>query len=245
MSAAELRRSLPADHVATMYTSWAALRAYAVSQDLGCLTVVRLDAESMHDVVALEPSSAQFETLLRALDEPALRMLAIITAVDGETDYRAQAKAQGAKFVGDGGKVMTATLTSADTTPEQQLSAIGEKFTARVEEKDGCCTVEIMVGETLASTGKTTVKDGIATFDGIYTDMGFQRRGLATCVMAFLTRWAMEHGGNVGMLCASPFGQLLYEGLGWTSIYNVVSIGGEPALGFLERMRLKYAPKSD
>ncbi|KAJ3472300.1 hypothetical protein NLG97_g11108 [Lecanicillium saksenae] len=100
-----------------------------------------------------------------------------------------------------------------------------------------------MAGDKMASTGKTTVKDGIATFDGIYTDMDFWRRGLATCVMAFLVRWATDNGASVGLLNASPFGQKLYQVLGWTAIYNVVSVGGEPALGFLERMRQKYAPK--
>ncbi|KAJ4160017.1 uncharacterized protein LMH87_007951 [Akanthomyces muscarius] len=244
-STEQLRRALPANHVENTFASWAFLREYSIEEDLGCLTVIRLDSECLRDTVAVEPVASQFEALVRALEEPTLRMLAIITTADGDSNYAATAKQLGAKFVGDGGKIMTANLspTPGDATPEERLSAVDPTFVAQIEEKNACCVVQIMAGERVASTGKTTVKDGVATFDGIFTEMEFQRRGLATCVMAFLVRWALANGAAHGLLNGSPHGQMLYHSLGWTAIYDVINIGGEPVLGFLDRMRQKYAPK--
>lgn len=155
-------------------------------------------------------------------------MLAIITAVDGDNNYAVKAKQFGAKFVGDGGKIMTANLapTPGEATPEEKLAAVDPNFVVQIEEKDACCVVRILVGEKVASTGKTTVKEDIATFDGIFTEMDFQRRGLATCVMAFLVRWALANGAVHGLLNGSPQEQMLYHRLGWTAIYNVINIGG-------------------
>ncbi len=244
--AQQLRSALPANHVENTFTSWAALRGYNLEMGLGTLTVVRLDSEGLRDTVAIEPDTALFETLLRALEEPTLQMLAIIAAVDGDSHYAATAKEHGASFVGDGGQIMTANLVPIleESTPENKLSAIDPTYVAQIDEYNGCCIVQVMAGESVASTGKATVKDGIATFDGIFTEMNFQRRGLATCIMAFLVRWALNNGANKGLLNASPHGQKLYSTLGWTAIYDVVNIGGEPVLGFLDRMRQKYAPKT-
>ncbi|TQV91283.1 hypothetical protein IF1G_10164 [Cordyceps javanica] len=246
MSNAErLRTALPANHVEKTFLSWAYLRGYRIEIDFDCLTIVRSDSEDLRETVAFEPKSTLLETLIRALEEPTLRMMTVITTVDGDDKYAAIAKERGVKFVGDGGKIMAAKLSPRpeEATPEDKLASIDPAFVAQVDEQNGCCAVRIMAGKKLASTGKSAVSDGIATFDGMFTDMEYQRRGLATCVLAFLVRWAVANGARVGMLNASPHGQMLYSGLGWTSVYNVVSMGGEPAIGFMERMRQKYAPK--
>ncbi|KAJ2983287.1 hypothetical protein NQ176_g807 [Zarea fungicola] len=240
----ELPNKLPHNLIENKFTCWAAIRRYTIETDLGCLTVVRQDCENLRETVAVEPDVVLFERLVQRLDEPRLRMLTIITATESNGVYATKAKERGIKFVGDGGKIMVATLTQmGDCTPEMNLASVDPKFTTSMEEDNLVCSVKVILGDRAVSSGSVMVNDGIATFDGIFTEMDFQRRGLATIVMGYLVRWALNKAASTGVLNASPQGQLLYCKLGWTAVYNIVSLGGQPALDFHARMREKYARK--
>lgn len=244
----QLRGRSPHDFIRINFTSWAAIREYSTEMELGCLTVVRHAMEDLRETVAVEPDATLFTKMARMLEQPTLRMLTIITSVNEPAAvYKALAKDHGVEYIGHGGKIMAAdlALASNDTTPEEKLAAIDPAFKTQIEEKpDGCISVKVMSGERAVSSGLATVKDGIATFDGVFTEVDFQRRGLATAVMAYLVRWVLESGASIGLLNASPFGQMLYEGLGWTALYDVVHVGSQLTVDFQERMRKKYASQS-
>ncbi|OAA53112.1 hypothetical protein ISF_09066 [Cordyceps fumosorosea ARSEF 2679] len=117
---------------------------------MGCLTTVRLDGEDLRVTVAVQPEPALFHTLVQAVQEPTLRMITVITPVDGDDDYAATAKQRGAKFAGDGGKIMTARLScdaSEKVGPEDKLAAVDPALVALVEVRNGCCTVQVMAGD--------------------------------------------------------------------------------------------------
>lgn len=240
----QLRERLPHDFISIEFTSWATIRDYSTETELGCLTVVRHSTEDLRETVAVEPTATLLASLARMLDEPTLRMLTIITTADDpDTVYKSLAKDHGVTFIGNGGKIMATDLArpSDGTTPEDQLAAIDPAFMTQIEEKpDSCISVKIMLGDRVVSSGQATVTDSIATFDGIFTEMDFQRRGLATAVMGYLVRWVLSRGASFGLLNASPFGQMLYQGLGWTALYNVVHIGSQLTVEFQDRMRKKY-----
>ena len=242
-----IHERLPRDFIHINFTSWASVREYSTETEAGCLVVVRHGSEDMRETVAVEPDAILFATLAQLLAEPTLRMLTIITTVDNpDAVYKALALTHGVKYIGNGGKIMAADLApSADTTPstlsEEKLAAIDPLFKTQTEEKQGCVSFKVMSGERAVSSGQATVKDGIATFDGIFTEMDFQRRGLATIVMHYLVQWAVARGASIGLLNASPFGQKLYHKLGWVAVCDVVHVGGQPAVDFQERMRRKYS----
>ncbi len=244
----QLRERLPHDFINIKFTSWAAIREYSTETELGCLTVVRHDAEDLRETVAIEPGATLFASLTRMLNEPTLRMLTIVTTIDDPAAvYKALAKDHGVEYIGNGGKIMATSLAQPThgPTPEERLAAIDPAFATLIEDKpDGCISVKVMSGERTVSSGQATVKGGIATFDGVFTEMDFQRRGLATAVMGYLLRWALKRGASFGLLNASPFGQMLYQGLGWTALYDVVHVGSQLTAEFQERMRKKYASQN-
>lgn len=244
----QLRERLPHDFISIKFTSWAAIREYSTETELGCLTVVRHSSEDLRETIAVEPTATLLASLARMLDEPTLRMLTIITTADDpDAVYKSFAKDHGVKYIGNGGKIMATDLAQPrdGTTPEEKLAAIDPAFITQIEEKpDGCISVKVMSGERAVSSGQATVKDGIATFDGIFTEVDFQRRGLATAVMGHLVRWALGRGASFGLLNASPFGQMLYQGLGWTALYDVEHLGSQLTVDFQDRMRKKYASQN-
>lgn len=231
-----LRDQLCPNFITIAFSSWAQLRNYTIVEGVSdCLKVIRHDSEDLRETIAYEPNTTHFHRLVTLLAEPTLRMLTIITA--GTSEYKAIAKDSGVEFIGDGGKIMTIDLKNefyAENSKEQPINV--------TLKEQGChCSAEVLVNRRVVASGKAAVDGTIATFDGLFTEIEFQRRGLATAIMRRLSEWSYANGATTGLLCASPFGQKLYASLGWTEIYDVLSLGGSPILGFHERMRKKYA----
>lgn len=239
-AAQQLRAQLPTNWLSLTFSSFAALRKSNTDNDLGFLTVIRTDNEDMRETVAFEPEMDKFSELAKLLVQPALRMLTVVVqGQKNETGYMEIVKDNGVKYLGNGGKIMAIDL-SADSSISS-ANSLAPEFTLRSEEQDGCCAVEILHGGNVVSSAKATAQSGIATFDGMFTEPSFQRRGLATIVMRHLIQWAVTNGAALGLLNASPPGQTLYSSLGWTGLYDVMSFGGQPAIDFHERMRRKWA----
>lgn len=82
--------------------------------------------------------------------------------------------------------------------------------------------VALSDGAEVMASGQVGLVGRVAVFDEIVTDPAYRRRGLASTVMAALTRAALEAGSTRGALVASPEGQLLYRRLGWTHAGSVL-----------------------
>ena len=67
----------------------------------------------------------------------------------------------------------------------------------------------------LAAIGRLVMIDGLAVYDRISTEEGYQRKGLATFVMAELEKIAVVKNAHLNFLVATEKGKLLYQTLGW------------------------------
>lgn len=78
----------------------------------------------------------------------------------------------------------------------------------------------------IAAQGRVALVGAFAVYDQIQTHEQHRRRGLGREVMNALRKTAADHGGDHGLLVATPDGRALYSSLGWQmhSLYTTAAI---------------------
>ncbi|QPF75510.1 GNAT family N-acetyltransferase [Roseateles sp. DAIF2] len=82
--------------------------------------------------------------------------------------------------------------------------------------------VDDRTGE-LAASGQAALDGLFATFDQIVTAETHRRKGLGRCVMAALSKGALDLGAKQGVLVATQAGAALYTALGWSLVAPVTA----------------------
>lgn len=124
---------------------------------------------------------------------------------------------------------------------QQQESSLPATYTLQVTSTPPVLIAQISDPSGLiAAQGRVALVGAFAVYDQIETHEQHRRRGLGRVIMNALRQSASDHGGDHGLLVATPDGRALYSTLGWQlhSLYTTAAISLSLDDGILAPRRL-------
>lgn len=185
---------------------WSAVSGHPWSERDGVVRIEALIESRRIEYLLVEPGPDQIADVTARIAGDSRDVVTIFTVAP----ERYLVPHAGLTIDRDDEALMTYELAEAPTT-------LPVGYDAHWDDDGDRVNLTLIHGDELAAGGNLAIIDRDAVFDRIETMPKYQRRGLGSIVMSSLTLWALQRGGDTGILAASADGQRLYERLGWTT----------------------------